>query len=88
MSLLSDSEDNLSRAEDLTMKKPDLRKLNLEDSPPPEGTFTQGLILGSAIVVIPFIPVLVWFIHRPILSESDRPPVPLEASATRRGGDE
>ena len=69
------------------MKKPDLRKLDLEDSPPPESTFMQGLKLGSAIVAIPAILVLVWFVHRPPApSEGERSPVPTEASENRQEG--
>lgn len=34
------------------MKKPDLRKLDLEDLPPPESTFMQGVLMGSAITAI------------------------------------
>ena len=88
MSLLHDVRGGRSRANDLMMSKPDLKNLELQTSDPPENRFWQGLMLGSAIVAVPSLLVLVWSIHRPMPSESDRPPVPLEASATRRGGDQ
>ncbi|MGB3766524.1 MAG: hypothetical protein WA947_08190 [Phormidesmis sp.] len=69
------------------MKKPNLRKLDLEDSPPPESTFRQGLLLGITIAGIPFLLVLVWFVHRPVApSDGQRSPTPIEAPANRQEG--
>jgi hypothetical protein len=49
------------------MKKLNLKKLDLEDPPLPESTFRQGLIVGCAIIAIPFILVLVWWVNRSLI---------------------
>jgi|GEM_PF-3412864 len=67
------------------MKKPDLRKLDLEDLPPPESTFMQGVLMGAGISAIPAILTLIWWVHRPAMpSNSDFSPALKEVPATRQ----
>jgi hypothetical protein len=66
------------------MKKLNLRKLDIEELSLPESTFRQGMIVGCAIVAIPFILVLVWWVHRPLISsEGDHLQAQIEAPTTR-----
>lgn len=44
------------------MRKPNLKKLDLEDPQPPESNFVQGLIIGSSIVAIPALLAPVWWL--------------------------